>query len=464
MDQSKPPEDSQTTAAFILDDEALVSYLDGELTTEQANIVEAQLSANPAAASRLAQLRQTWDLLDELPGEAPDPKLTQSTMEMLALSIQSEMRLQASNRWSLRKLSWIAAACVAVFLSGFLAMRARQHRANERILDELHVLVDWSSFSNIVSFEWLKSMQDLHEKMENFAQYHPADNGNGDNQSSSPIDFVPTERKDREVWLRGLLESQRRSIADDWRNYTSADPKQRQLARTIADQVYASKSPQQYLKLARIFRSVLDNSIAGRRAKLTQQFSHSSDQQSQIEQRLIELEEAINVKIGSAYGKALPAEDQQAIRAWVDDMDTRYFNTRPPGTQSPVILALKNLDSGFAIQESDIAELFDSLSPPAQEILENLDDEYLFFEHLRNWVVGAVSDHRAIPNDGELISQYLAMQEEEREEVDYMDALNARERLASRANRRPATRSDSNDTAGTKENTPASGSPGNSPN
>jgi uncharacterized membrane protein affecting hemolysin expression len=64
-------------------DEELVAYLDGELTPEQSQQVEARLGTDPEYRQRLRQLEHTWELLDELPPTDPTATFTRSTLEMV---------------------------------------------------------------------------------------------------------------------------------------------------------------------------------------------------------------------------------------------------------------------------------------------------------------------------------------------------------------------------------------------
>ena len=99
------------------DDELVVSYLDGELDSEQIGEFEKRLSAEPELCERLRQQQQAWDLLEQLPSRELDCSFTRSTIEMV---VKKEQNSQTSvrNRW--RWPLSIAAACL--LLVGGLAV------------------------------------------------------------------------------------------------------------------------------------------------------------------------------------------------------------------------------------------------------------------------------------------------------------------------------------------------------
>lgn len=61
----------------------LVAYLDGELDPAAARQVEARLAKDPAARTRAAELKRSFDMLDYLPRPEPSPTFTTRTLDRL---------------------------------------------------------------------------------------------------------------------------------------------------------------------------------------------------------------------------------------------------------------------------------------------------------------------------------------------------------------------------------------------
>jgi anti-sigma factor RsiW len=104
-----------TDPSHLSDEERadLVSYLDGELTGEDARALEAKLSLDARARSEADSLRRTWELLDYLPRPQPSPNFTHRTMQRLP-PVQAREQ-QRRHRWRTRgfALAWAASLLLA---------------------------------------------------------------------------------------------------------------------------------------------------------------------------------------------------------------------------------------------------------------------------------------------------------------------------------------------------------------
>jgi len=78
--EKKIPDEDPAPDAFEAE---LVAYLDGELDEATARQVEARLARDPAARSRAAELKKSFDLLDYLPRPEPSPTFTTRTLDKL---------------------------------------------------------------------------------------------------------------------------------------------------------------------------------------------------------------------------------------------------------------------------------------------------------------------------------------------------------------------------------------------
>lgn len=71
------PSDDERTAE-------LVSYLDGELSPEEADEIEAELGRDKRLRSQADSLKRAWDLLDFLPRSEPSSNFTERTLSQIA--------------------------------------------------------------------------------------------------------------------------------------------------------------------------------------------------------------------------------------------------------------------------------------------------------------------------------------------------------------------------------------------
>ena len=101
--------------------ETLVAYLDGELDAEGERRVEQLLSTDERVRIELQRLQSTWDLLDRLPRSAVGGDFTRSTVEMVALSVEQDVRPAG---WKVgRRVPVIVGGLIAACLLGFIAVR-----------------------------------------------------------------------------------------------------------------------------------------------------------------------------------------------------------------------------------------------------------------------------------------------------------------------------------------------------
>jgi hypothetical protein len=105
--------------------EDLVAFLDGELSGEEARIIERKLSLDPTARAEAETLRRTWDLLDYLPRPEPSASFTEKTLTRLS-SVRGESLLPPlawrDRRWMSFGVVWMASMAVAM-MSGFQGYR-----------------------------------------------------------------------------------------------------------------------------------------------------------------------------------------------------------------------------------------------------------------------------------------------------------------------------------------------------
>jgi hypothetical protein len=135
--------------------EMLVAYLDGELDADDARQVEQLMARDPRVEQELRQLGQTWDLLDRLPRAEVAPSFTRSTVEMVALAVEDELKPKGDNRCA-RGVTWggvLAVACLA----GYFGARLWPD-ANRQLLNDLPVIEVLEAYRQTPHIDFLRQL------------------------------------------------------------------------------------------------------------------------------------------------------------------------------------------------------------------------------------------------------------------------------------------------------------------
>jgi anti-sigma factor RsiW len=148
------------------DRETLTAYLDGELDAEAEQVIEARLSQEPALRAELDALKQTWGLLDYLPGAVPSDNFTHRTLDRLSLERSSTQSLKFKRGWPLgRRALWAAAAAVALGVGIAASASYRKYAIkpagpDEPIVRHLRLLERLPAYETIDDLDFLKALDD----------------------------------------------------------------------------------------------------------------------------------------------------------------------------------------------------------------------------------------------------------------------------------------------------------------
>ena len=142
-------------------DEELVAYLDGELDAEAVTRFESRLAEDTELHQKLQQHRRTWELLDELPRTDVDDQFTQTTVEMVAISVADQVE-NASRNDSLRaKLGWLIGGVVAVAASvvGYAWVASIVAAPNRQLVEDLRVIENLDEYRAVEDIEFLRALE-----------------------------------------------------------------------------------------------------------------------------------------------------------------------------------------------------------------------------------------------------------------------------------------------------------------
>jgi anti-sigma factor RsiW len=151
------PDNQRDTAA----DEELVAYLDGELEAEAARRLDARLAEDAELREKLQQHQRAWDLLDELPRTDVGEQFTQTTVEMVAVSVADQVD-DVSRRDSLRaKFHWLIGSTVAVvaLLAGYVLVASIVATPNRQLVEDLRVIENLDEYRAVEEIEFLRALE-----------------------------------------------------------------------------------------------------------------------------------------------------------------------------------------------------------------------------------------------------------------------------------------------------------------
>src|SRR5688572_6526605 len=141
-------------------DEEIVAYLDGELDSEAEARVVRRLAEDATYRSRLGQLQQAWDLLDNLRGTEADDEFTASTVAMVAVQAEQESKSQQVRIVRQRSLAWLALVAVVLLsvASGYAVLYRRLTRDDRNLVRDLDVIERVDEYRSIDDVGFLKSL------------------------------------------------------------------------------------------------------------------------------------------------------------------------------------------------------------------------------------------------------------------------------------------------------------------
>jgi len=396
------------------DDEALVAYLDGELSSEQTQLIDSQIASNAELRNRLNQLRMTWDLLEELPVEPPSPRFAETTLEMAAISATVET--QSLWSWLSKNTGRIVIFILPLlFLGGYFSSQYSELRADRQLLRDLPILVDLRSLTNIDSLEWLDVVVAQPDLIQAFSDEELGLVGKGN---------IPIELVERRNWLEKLPDSDRGRLSANLAEFQQRPPERQKELRKMITEIYAApQSKQKYLAALRAYESLLKEQNMTQRAELYDM---------PLEGRRQELGHLVSVHMAKQYAKAIPNQDAQAIRDWADDITKKYLIGINADSLLSVLYEFKMKLPTTEISMTDFEDLASRLSDDAQAILGGLTSSEAYVYSLIDWVEAvAIPQEQSVERAGteKLKDIYMNLPGPKQDEIDLLQPERARAAL-----------------------------------
>lgn len=412
MNKTAPPLPSP------IDDESLVAYLDGELSREENLNFEQRLHSDADLRQRLAELQASWDLLSELPSPTPRHDLTQTTIEMVTLDLQTSdqtwLAWLSQRRWLVLTL-----AAVTMLLAGVASSRARTSYTTRQILANLPSVVDLPALKNVDSVEFLRALSAI-DNLTTAADGQSERGRIGDG-------LVPRTIAERRDWVERLEEDSRGRLVSNLAEYDVLTEQQKRVMRTVADEIYADPSASgKLLQVIHAYNAILERWGTKPRAML---------QDMSLQNRIEAIRDRVAVLMALNY---IPTpQDRLVLRQWLEsiiqnqDSSDQLFYYNYDAQKIVDELLWGDVDNSIVTQE-DIQELLQrGLAPLVAQRLSDIGDEPARRYHLGLWIAPMLAGNLERTHNGniDLMQRFSKLDARRQNALEFLPEEEARKQL-----------------------------------
>ena len=141
--------------------EEIVAYLDGELTPEECERVEARLSSDDSYRRELQEMDRAWHALEQLPQATVSDDFARTTIEMVTVAAELDLTEQTMALPQLRRKRTLllTAICATAATVGFAATQLFVPDANRVLVNDLPVIQQLDTLTQIDSVEYLRELR-----------------------------------------------------------------------------------------------------------------------------------------------------------------------------------------------------------------------------------------------------------------------------------------------------------------
>lgn len=324
-----------------IDDETLVSYLDGELTGAERETLEQQIADDQQLQQRIEGLQQTWEMLVDLPQETPNPDLTRSTIELVTLELEQN-GLDFRSKFLKRPLLILAALCIGAGLLGAVASRYGNAFRSSLLEENLAFIADYDSLKQIDDNAWIEELM----KIENLTVAFP---GKRFGEELVPL----TNSAEKQAWIENLEPVEQGLLKEQFERFVPDQDK----SRLLAMELIVDSDPEKRASAVAAVRSfsALLNSFS---THLTDLLNEKTD----LAERREEIEKIVLLRMRAIYPTIMSEADQIAISEWI------FTNSISPTNQEELLYP-------DVIEDWRLEALLKSMSEEANELLQVGEDE-----------------------------------------------------------------------------------------
>lgn len=197
-------------------EEQLVAYLDRELDEAASRQVEELIARDPKVQDAVTKLEEAWDTLDQLGRSDVDPTFTRSTLEMVAVAVEQEVKAEQDElpRRRRRYRLAVAASLLVSAALGFALAARFWPDPNQQLLADLPILLRLAEYRQVDDAQFLQRLVErfpdgLPDRAgtRGFAPTASSSSEGNDHGSEASALAVKMARSDLEVrrsWVRSL--------------------------------------------------------------------------------------------------------------------------------------------------------------------------------------------------------------------------------------------------------------------
>lgn len=204
--QPSPPQDAL--------EEQLVAYLDRELDEAASRQVEELIARDPKVQDAVTKLEEAWDTLDQLGRSDVDHMFTRSTLEMVAVAVEQEVKAEQDElpRRRRRYRLAVAASLLVSAALGFALAAKFWPDPNQQLLADLPILLRLAEYRQVDDAQFLQRLAErfphgLPERtgMRGLVPTATADrSGEGSDVSALAVKMARADLEARRKWVRSL--------------------------------------------------------------------------------------------------------------------------------------------------------------------------------------------------------------------------------------------------------------------
>jgi hypothetical protein len=386
-----------------VDDETLVAFLDGELDPQRDIEIQRQREVDPELDARIRSLEAGWKLLDQLPALPANPRLAQTTIELIARDLVAH---QSGSRSDWYKSVFWAVPVVLGLLSGLTYGWWQNFRADRQTMADLPVMVHFRELEHVKSADWLDELIGVDNLLEAGLPLYKGE------------DFpeLPEGTDQLAAWCNELPARQKQLLVESYKLFRATPPERQAQLRQITEKIQAPM-PNLHRQVLKAYRGLI------RQISSTEllQIASAGDYQA----RKLALQKVIDRELAIGYANRLQDEERSGIEAWCDGIKEQNFgyflNFEDPNTE---VLRLLESDTGGAIiTATEREKLAACIGAIGQALLERLDSQAQAGV-LRLWAFSALqpAPPSTQQSPAELLEKLHGLPSERQNELIYLPA------------------------------------------
>jgi len=405
-------------------DEELTAYLDGELPAVQSTSLEQRLVDDARLRQRLAELRQAYDMLDELPVTPRNQAFTQTTIAMVVADLK-----KSSSQTYLRsaspppRTSWLRWPVVLLPTASMLVLGT----VLGALAAALQTRFELSKLGLIANVPGLQDVRELTVAVQ-LAKDKELIDFLADRYSERMIPVLPQSLWQRRNWVLSLNPTQMATLESGQELMMKLPPDTVARMDAIQSQIDLHPDADTVNQTVRIVGAVLDSLSRTKRQDL---------ESLEAEERTRFLTEQLCFRAAMQYAAEMASEDVAALEAWSKNELMPVLMANMPFLRREIdvrnllmsLSAFRPVEDGFRLGNQDelIASLASDLTPFARRLVEGIDrnDQLIV---ISTWLVP-----EGIYNQKRLLETYDRMRRDSREEIDIVDPKQSQRMLRDRS-------------------------------